>query len=188
MEIEQIKPLKKETHVKPWQWIFAGGILIVVIGLTAILLPFAATIMVKMLIATSLFMAALIHIVATRDLQQTKAIIFRLLTSFIYGFTGIMLTMFPVRAEVSLTLLLIIAFMITSAFKIALALYIWPAGHWIWLTFNGIICGSLAILIWKGLPGTAKWAIGLLVGIELLFSGWAVAMLAISRRNSTERS
>jgi uncharacterized membrane protein HdeD (DUF308 family) len=106
-----------------------------------------------------------------------------LLAGVLYGLVGLILLAFPLRGVLTLTLLLAILFMVAGSFKIALALYINPLPSWGWLLFSGVISAFLGILIWTGLPGTAKWAIGLLVGIELLFNGWSMTMFAFSIRD-----
>ena len=49
---------------------------------------------------------------------------------------------------------------------------------------SGIIDLILAALIWSGLPGTAAWALGLLVGINMLFGGTSMIAIALHARSS----
>jgi len=49
---------------------------------------------------------------------------------------------------------------------------------------SGIIDLVLAAMIWAGLPSTAAWAIGLLVGINMLFGGAAMIAMAMHARSS----
>ena len=93
------------------------------------------------------------------------------------------LLQFPLRGVLTLTLLLIALFIFAGMFKIALSIHLRPLSSWGWLMFSGIVSICLGIIIWMGLPGTAKWAIGLLVGIELLFSGLTMTMFAMSIKN-----
>ena len=49
---------------------------------------------------------------------------------------------------------------------------------------NGIIDLVLAAIIFAGLPGTAAWALGLLVGINMLFGGTSLIAIAMHARSS----
>jgi uncharacterized membrane protein HdeD (DUF308 family) len=163
--------------------VLGTGILTIVLGVAAILLPFIATLTIEALLAAIFIIAGATHIFHAFQCRQIKGLVLRLLAGVLYGLVGIILLTFPLHGVLTLTLLLAILFMIIGSFKIALALYLNPLPSWGWLLFSGVISSLLGILIWAGLPGTAKWAIGLLVGIELLFSGWSMIMFAFSMRD-----
>ncbi|MFZ0071652.1 MAG: hypothetical protein WAK85_10320, partial [Xanthobacteraceae bacterium] len=55
-------------------------------------------------------------------------------------------------------------------------------GRWGWMLASGIITLVLAFLIYAGLPSTAAWAIGLLVGIDMVFGGAALVGIALAAR------
>jgi uncharacterized membrane protein HdeD (DUF308 family) len=188
METEQIEqveslPNPKEPEKRIWRWLLGTGIFTIVLGIAAILLPFIATLTIEALLAAIFIIAGVTHIFHTFECRQTKGLALRLHAGVLYGLVGIILLAFPLQGVLTLTLLLAILFMIAGAFKIALALYLKPLPSWGWLLFSGSISAFLGIFIWMGLPGTAKWAIGLLVGIELLFSGWSMIMFAFSIRD-----
>ena len=54
---------------------------------------------------------------------------------------------------------------------------------WGWLPASGLADIALAVIIVSGWPGTAGWTLGLLAGVSLLTSGWAIVMVALSVRN-----
>jgi uncharacterized membrane protein HdeD (DUF308 family) len=56
-------------------------------------------------------------------------------------------------------------------------------GSWGWMLVSGISDLALAAIIILGWPMTAGWALGLLVGINLITSGWAIVMTALAGRN-----
>lgn len=62
------------------------------------------------------------------------------------------------------------------------------SGRWGWMLASGIIDLILAAVILAGLPGTAAWAIGLLVGINMVFGGWALIAMALHAREIDPRS
>ena len=62
------------------------------------------------------------------------------------------------------------------------------SGRWGWMLASGIIDLILATIILTGLPGTAAWAIGLLVGINMVFGGSALIAMALHAREIDPRS
>jgi uncharacterized membrane protein HdeD (DUF308 family) len=56
--------------------------------------------------------------------------------------------------------------------------------RWSWLLFGGLMDIVIAFLIISGLPGSAEWAIGLLVGINLLFGGATLIGMALAARKA----
>jgi uncharacterized membrane protein HdeD (DUF308 family) len=82
---------------------------------------------------------------------------------------------------------LIVFFIIEGIFSIMFALEHKRAlsGRWGWLVLNGVIDLFLAAIIFAGLPGTAAWALGLLVGIDLVFGGMALITMSLHARGST---
>jgi uncharacterized membrane protein HdeD (DUF308 family) len=84
----------------------------------------------------------------------------------------------PQQGLTTITLLLIVFFMIEGIAKIVFALTIRPFPNWGWVLASGFVGICLALLLWASLPGTAAWLIGLLLGIELISVGGAIANLA----------
>jgi uncharacterized membrane protein HdeD (DUF308 family) len=64
-----------------------------------------------------------------------------------------------------------------------MAFQIKPTKGWGWVLFSGILFLVLGGMIWSQFPVSGAWAIGLLVGINLFFSGWRLAMLGIAARS-----
>jgi uncharacterized membrane protein HdeD (DUF308 family) len=73
-------------------------------------------------------------------------------------------------------------FIIEGALEIGMGFRIRPKQGWGWLLFSGIIAVAAGVLVFAGLPSTATWAIGLLVGVNLLASGLSFMLLAAAAR------
>ena len=58
------------------------------------------------------------------------------------------------------------------------------SGKWGWMLMSGIVDLVLSVLVFAGLPSTATWAIGLLVGINMIFGGSALIAMALHARNA----
>jgi uncharacterized membrane protein HdeD (DUF308 family) len=81
---------------------------------------------------------------------------------------------------------LIAYFIVDGVLIIALAISHRRAlsGRWEWMLINGIIDLVLAAVIISGLPGSLLWALGLLVGIDLVFGGWSLIVMALAARKA----
>ena len=97
---------------------------------------------------------------------------------------GVLLLVNPMEGVLTLTIVLIALFLSEGVMKAIGALNMRPAAGWIWMLVSGLVDIVLGVLLWSGLPGTALWAIGLLVGISLLFTGWTAVMLAAGMRRA----
>jgi len=91
---------------------------------------------------------------------------------------GALLLQSPARGAIVLTLLLATYFLIAGIFRIVGALTL-RLPHWGWTLVSGIISLALGIIVWRGWPVTGLWVLGLFIGINLLFAGWARVMLAL---------
>jgi uncharacterized membrane protein HdeD (DUF308 family) len=85
-----------------------------------------------------------------------------------------------------LAILLAILFVAEGIMEIIMAFRVHPSDGRIWLLLSGIAALVVGVLIFLGLPSSAGWALGLLVGINLLFSGWSYVFLAMSGRKAKE--
>ena len=95
---------------------------------------------------------------------------------------GVLLVLKPVQGAVSLTVVLTAFFIAEGVFQTAVAFASRHvmAGTWGWMLMSGLADLVLAAIIIAGWPGTAIWALGLLVGINLLTSGCAVVVAALA--------
>jgi len=89
----------------------------------------------------------------------------------------------PENSAVQLTLIIAFFLIVSGIFRIAFALSERFTG-WPWVLLNGGINLLLGLLIYKQWPDSGLWVIGLFVGIEMIFNGWAWIMLAVSIRRS----
>ena len=90
----------------------------------------------------------------------------------------------PAQGLATITLLLIVFFMIEGISKVVFALTIRPFPNWGWVLARGLVGIVLALILWANLPVTALWLIGVLLGLQLISVGAAIAYLAWQVRQS----
>jgi uncharacterized membrane protein HdeD (DUF308 family) len=113
-----------------------------------------------------------------------------LLTAILYLVVGIMIFVSPVAGVLTLTILLAAYMFAGGVMRIAISLgyrHDIPKS-WGWVLFSGIVDIALGLLIISGFPGTAAWVLGLLVGINFVFMGWAIVMVAYACRTMVQEA
>jgi uncharacterized membrane protein HdeD (DUF308 family) len=76
-------------------------------------------------------------------------------------------------------------FLFEGLVKVFLAFQVRPAANWGWILTSGVLSLVISAIIWSNWPGDALWVIGLLLGINILFSGWATVMFTLGVRGLT---
>ena len=179
-------PLLSALH-RHWMLFLIEGIVLVVFGAIAIVLPGIAALAVTILLGWLFLFSGILGLATTIWMRQLPGFWWSLLSALLAIMTGIALLAWPFGGVLSLTLVLAIFFVIEGAASIMYALDHRRefTGRWGWMLASGVIDLVLAMLILVGFPGTASWAIGLLVGINMLMGGVALTAMALHARSDT---
>ncbi len=169
-----------------WRMFLIEGIVLLVLGLGAILIPPVATFAVEILVGWVLLLSGVVGLISTLRMRGAPGFGWSLLSALIGIVAGVVLLAWPVSGTVSLTVILTIFLLFEGVASIMLALNHRHgfSGRWTMLLVSGVIDLVLAAVIVLGLPGTAAWAIGLLVGINLVFGGVALISMALHARGA----
>jgi uncharacterized membrane protein HdeD (DUF308 family) len=100
---------------------------------------------------------------------------------------GIWMMTRPLLTLLSLTLLLMIYFLIDGIMEIVAAFKAKPMEGWGWMLFGGVVSVILGIIIWRNLPQAALWLVGVLVGIKLIFAGAAMTAIGMTGRRAMKK-
>ena len=166
-----------------WSWLMTLGILMLVLGTVAIVFPAATSASITILIGILLVAAGGGRLLGMFSSAGWGDFLVKLLMAVIYLAAGIMLLVYPLTATITLTLILGIFFFAQGLANVLVAVFNMGTKSWGWMLFNGIVSIVLGVLIWSELPSSASWAIGLLVGIWLIFDGWAMIMLGSEKHH-----
>lgn len=154
------------------------GIVLLVLGTLAILLPLAAALAVDLLLGWLLLVGGVaLGLQAFRTAHGTR-FWWQFGMAVLNALTGLLLLINPMQGVLTLTVVLSVFFLLEGGFKVMLALSMRAGNGWGWLLFSGLVAVLLGVLILTGLPGSATWALGLMVGINLLFTGLALLSMA----------
>jgi uncharacterized membrane protein HdeD (DUF308 family) len=173
-----------------WVFFLVEGIILVILGLAAIVIPRIATLTVEILFGWLFLISGLVGLITSFWMRHAPGFWWSLVSAILGIAVGIVLLSRPLSGVLSLTLVLIAFFVIEGVASIMFALDHKRelSGRWGWMLASGIIDLILAAIILAGLPGTAAWAIGLLVGINMVFGGSALIAMALHAREINPRS
>ncbi|MEW6020456.1 MAG: DUF308 domain-containing protein [Pseudomonadota bacterium] len=163
-----------------WSWLLVLGIGLLILGSLAIIFPAATSVSIELILGILLVVAGVGRLVSMFRAKSWGDFFVKLLVAGIYLAAGVMLLAYPFGGTLTLTLLLAIFFVAQGLVNVVMSLMNRETHGWGWWLFNGIVSFALGALIWAELPSSAAWAIGLLVGVWLIFDGWALIMIALS--------
>ncbi len=185
-DINEFQRTLTQSIREHWVLFLVEGIVLVVLGILAIVVPVIATLAVAIFLGWLFLISGIVGLVTTFMARQMPGFWWALLSAVLATAAGLVLLAWPVSGAVSLTLLLIVFFTIEGVLTIMYAIEHKRelSGRWGWMLASGVIDLVLAALIVAGLPGTAAWALGLLVGINMLFGGTSMIAMALHARSA----
>jgi uncharacterized membrane protein HdeD (DUF308 family) len=148
-------------------------------------LPPIATLAFTIIIGWVFLISGVVGLFTTFWARHVPGFWWSLISAIIGIAAGVVLLLWPITGTLSLTLVLIAFFVIEGIVSIMYAIEHRNqlTGRWGWMLVSGIIDLILAGIIFAGLPETAVWALGLLVGINMLFGGAALIAMALAARH-----
>jgi uncharacterized membrane protein HdeD (DUF308 family) len=167
-----------------WMLYLVEGVVLLVLGTIAIIIPPLATLAATILFGWLFLISGVVGLVTSFMMRAAPGFWWSLISAALGVLVGGWLLARPVSGAVSLTILLVAFFIIEGAVSIMFALDHKRelSGRWGWMLVSGIVDLVLGAMILAGLPSTAAWAIGVLVGINMVFGGTALIAMALHAR------
>lgn len=164
----------------------AEGIILSLLGLAAMIVPVMAGLVATIFLGWLFVVAGVVGLVATLRARSAPGFGWALLSAIAALLAGLVLLWNPFQGLATLTYVLTAFFIIDGLLIIALAIAHRRelSGRWQWMLVNGIVDLGLAAIILSGLPATLFWALGLIVGIDLIFGGASLIAMALEARNA----
>jgi uncharacterized membrane protein HdeD (DUF308 family) len=163
-------------------WFIAIGVLFILLGIFAILEPFAAGLGVTLLVGWLLVLGAVAHFIAAFKGGGAKHVLLQVIVGIVYLIGGLYFLTHTIMGVSTLTLLLSGVILAEGVLEI-LAYFRLRSMHGAsWMLINGLVTLLLGGLIWFHWPSSSVWAIGTLVGVNLLMTGISRLMLGLVAR------
>jgi uncharacterized membrane protein HdeD (DUF308 family) len=161
----------------------AVGILMIITGILAIGSPLVAGLSVSVFVGLMLLIAGIGRLVLAFRAGSFGRGMLSAIVGIIMAVAGVLMISSPGAGLATLTIFLASYLLIAGIFEIAGSFEIRPAKGWGWTLFSGIVAVLLGFMIWGQFPVSGAWAVGLLVGLQMLFSGIALIMLGSGTRS-----
>ncbi len=172
---------------KNWGWLLALGIISIILGILALGSSAFFTIASMIFFGWILLIMGILELVYSFWQRHWGGFFLHLLNGILASVVGVIMIGNPAASALFLTLMLAMFFMVAGLFRIITSLAMrFPS--WGWRLFNGIISLLLGILLWVQWPWSGLWAIGMFIGVDLIFSGWGSVMLALAARDLPPRT
>jgi len=169
-----------------WRSFLAEGIILSVLGIAAIVVPPLAGLVATIVLGWLFVMAGIVGLLFTLRARGAPGFGWSLLSALAALIVGAVLLWNPLRGLITLTYVLVAFFIFDGIVIIILAITHRRelTAKWEWMLVNGIIDLVLAGIVISGMPGTLAWALGLIVGIDLLFGGASLIAMALEARKT----
>lgn len=170
------------TAKKITGWFIALAVLFIVLGIAAIAEPGVAGLAVTLLVGWALMIGGVMHLVTAFHGGGTSHVIWQVVIAVVYLIGGFYFLTHTFMAVGTLTLLLAGIFLAEGVVEIMKYFRTRSEGASWWLLLNGIVTVALGLMIWLHWPSSSVWAIGTIVGVNLLVTGVTRLMFGLAAR------
>ena len=169
-------------------WMIALGVALVAGGVLALAHPLYTGIGLSMMIGWILLFAAVLYGVGGLTAPNIRRGFPQLLVALLYLAAGLALVLQPRSGVEFLGWLLGLAFLLEGVIKVLTSLVVKELPSRGWMLFSGIVSGALGVLLLARWPVSSAFALGLLVGLNLMFAGFAMITMGNAARAAAEES
>ncbi|UCG84915.1 MAG: DUF308 domain-containing protein [Gemmatimonadota bacterium] len=150
------------------------GVVMVILGLLALGAPLVTGVAVAVTVGSFVLLGGILQLILGVKAESWGSRIFGIILGLVAVVCGLLLIAHPLLSLGFLTLLLAGYFVIDGMFQVVQALDIKPDRGWGATLLAGVMSVLLGILVWRQWPLSGAWAVGVLVGIKILLSGWSM--------------
>ena len=165
-------------------WLITVGILLLVLGIVCIVAPLVSGMAVELIVGGVMVVAGvakLFHAVRARSWGSGFG---EFLLGIFTALAGLLLLAHPLFGLAFLTLMLVAFFFLEGIAQFVIAFRLRTVSGWLWVLFGGVLSFLLAVLIYANWPLSGVWAVGTLVGIQILYNGWSLIAIGLAVRKS----
>ena len=175
-----------ETSTPSMSYLMWTGIALMIFGAVAVAAPAVMGAAVVMVIGAILLISGIVQLIHGFREQSWSSKLLGFILGAITCICGLAVLAHPLFGLTILTLVLAIFFVVEGIWKVVVSFSFRPAPGWLAMLFSGILGFLLGFLIWKQWPLSGEWAVGILIGVDLLVTGSSMVALAITVKRLTE--
>jgi uncharacterized membrane protein HdeD (DUF308 family) len=169
-------------------WYIAAAVIFILLGMFAIIEPGVAGLGITLLVGWLFIVGGVTHFIAAFKGGGAKHVIFQVLVGILYLVGGFYCISHPLLAIGTLTLVLAAIILAEGVLEVVSYFRMRNEGASGWVLFNGLVTLLLGAMIWFHWPSSSIWAIGILVGVNLIMTGVTRLMLGLAARKLVARA
>src|SRR5215470_13407790 len=174
----------RETVKRHSIWYLVQSGLMIVAGILALIYPVVSSVAVVFFLGWLLIFSGILQGISLIGAHDVPHFWLQLISVVLFVIVGLLFLRNPGESLLTLTLLLIVFFMVEGISKVIFSLTIRPFPKWGWVLASGIVGIVLAFYLWANIPVTAIWLLGVVLGIELISEGAALGTLVWHARKN----
>jgi uncharacterized membrane protein HdeD (DUF308 family) len=181
----ELEGAMRQSLKEHWRMFAIQGVLLAVLGTVALTVPVIASVTVAVFVGWLLFLAGVMRAFSLFGAAHAPGYWSSLLFSVLTAILGLVIALFPLPGAITLAMVLTAYFIVHGISSFALAFAIKShTGRWVLVLAGGVIDLALAGLVIAGWPGSSVFILGVYVGINLLFTGFALVFAALGARSA----
>ena len=181
---QAMREAMRETVRRHSFWYLVQSALMIVGGVIALFYPILSSFAMVLFLGWVLIITGIVQGISLIGARNVPHFWLQLISVVLSVIIGVLFLRHPGAGLLTITLLLIVFFMVEGISKLIFALTIRPFPNWGWVLASGIVGILLSFYLWASLPITAIWLLGVLLGIQLICEGAALGYLAWQARPS----
>jgi len=168
-------------------WLITLGVLGIVVGFMAIVSPMVAGKSVAAVVGVFMLVAGIFQLVGSLKAGSFGSGSMGFFLGLLTSLAGLLMFFQPLFGLGVLAIILGIYFFTDGISEIVLAFRVRPEEGWVWILFSGVLAILLGFFIFRQWPISGAWAVGILVGIHLLFRGVLLVVIGAAARGGLSR-
>ena len=186
--IEEVESRIVKAMHEHWRLYLGEGACLLILGLIAVAVPPLTTLAVTILFGWLFVVSGAIGLFTTFWMRGVPGFRWSLASAVLAILAAIWLLARPIAGPLTLTAVLILFFLIEGISSVMFAIDHRRelSGQWEFMLLSGLVDLVLCVMLASGLPSTAIWALGLLVGVNMVFGGVALIAMALHARSEAQ--
>ena len=168
----------RDTIRKRSLLVLIQGSVIIAAGVLALIFPAFMSTSLLVLLGWLLILSGIVQVISLFGATQVPYFWMQIITIALEVLVGFLLVNNPEAGLLTVTLLMLVLFLVGGVARTVFALMIRPMQDWLWVLASGLVAIACALVLFANLPETASWLLAVLLGIELIAVGGAQAFMA----------
>jgi uncharacterized membrane protein HdeD (DUF308 family) len=182
IEIQHMQQQMQNYLKMHWRLFLAEGILFIVLGLCAIVIPQLFAVAIVVFLGWILLFGGIVHVGRAFMVANMPGFGWWLFIGILQVIVGYLFITRPVAGALTLTMLMTVFFALEGAAKISLAFMMRPLPNWGFMLFSGVTALAFALIVWVSWSESAHWLLGLFLGINMVFLGGSLVKISLHHK------